>query len=105
AWELLREARETLDRMEQSTDASLDAIASAREELLIAQGSDWFWWYSADYSSVNRLEFDRLFRDHLTNAYRSLGLTPPVALGEPIIQNQQSEHRQSPLQEHPKGLL
>ncbi len=38
------------------------ALAEAREEILIAEGSDWFWWYGDDHSSAHDLEFDNLFR-------------------------------------------
>ena len=34
----------------------------AFEELLIAEGSDWFWWYGDDHSSDHDREFDELFR-------------------------------------------
>ena len=44
----------------------------AREEMLIAEGSDWFWWYGDDHSSAHDLEFDDLFRRHLRNVYRLL---------------------------------
>ena len=48
------------------------ALARAREEVLIAEGSDWFWWYGDDHSSEHDLEFDDLFRRHLRNVYRLL---------------------------------
>ena len=47
------------------------------EELLIAEGSDWFWWYGDDHSSDQDAEFDDLFRRHLRNAYTALGLIRP----------------------------
>ncbi|HEX4772730.1 MAG TPA: glycoside hydrolase family 57 protein [Bryobacteraceae bacterium] len=103
AWEHLREARATFDRVVRSAAKSAvapDAIATAREELLIAEGSDWFWWYGPDYSSVNKSEFDQLFRDHLTNVYQSLGVTPPAALSQPVTQNKPSPHH-----EHPTALI
>ena len=46
----------------------------AYEELLIAEGSDWNWWYGPEHGSENRPEFDQLYRDHLKNVYRALGL-------------------------------
>ena len=48
------------------------SLARAREELLIAEGSDWFWWYGDDHSSDHDLEFDDLFRRHVRNVYRAL---------------------------------
>jgi hypothetical protein len=52
----------------------------AREEVLIAEGSDWFWWYGDDRSSEHDAEFDDLFRRHLRNAYRLLGKPVPDEL-------------------------
>ena len=56
------------------------AAARAREEVLIAEGSDWFWWYGDDHSSEHDLEFDDLFRRHLRNVYRLLGKPIPDEL-------------------------
>ena len=36
-----------------------EALARAREELLIAEGSDWFWWYGDDHSSDHDLRVRR----------------------------------------------
>ena len=52
----------------------------AYEELLIAEGSDWFWWYGDDHSSSYDHEFDDLFRRHLRNVYDALGQRVPDAL-------------------------
>jgi hypothetical protein len=53
--------------------------------LLIAEGSDWNWWYGPEHGSDNRPEFDQLYRDHLMNVYRALGLVPPEALSRSIL--------------------
>ena len=52
----------------------------AFKELLIAEGSDWFWWYGDDHSSDHDLEFDELFRRHLRNVYQMLGQPIPEEL-------------------------
>ena len=57
----------------------------AMEELLIAEGSDWCWWYGPEHDSANRPEFDQLYRSHLANVYRFLNLTPPEELSRPIL--------------------
>ena len=57
----------------------------AYEELLIAEGSDWCWWYGPEHDSANRPEFDQLYRSHLANVYRFLNLTPPEELSRPIL--------------------
>jgi alpha-amylase/alpha-mannosidase (GH57 family) len=78
AWDQLSDARAAYDR--HHLDVSPEARARACEELLIAEGSDWFWWYGDDHSSDHDAEFDDLFRRHLRNAYAALGLAIPEAL-------------------------
>jgi hypothetical protein len=56
----------------------------AYEELLIAEGSDWNWWYGPEHHSANDREFDELYRKHLSNVYQALGGTPPDYLAQPI---------------------
>jgi alpha-amylase/alpha-mannosidase (GH57 family) len=56
----------------------------AYEELLIAEGSDWNWWYGPEHHSVNDREFDELYRKHLANVYQALGAAPPEHLAHPI---------------------
>jgi len=75
AWDQLAAARQTLDDAGASVDAA--ARAAAREEVLIGEGSDWFWWYGDDHSSDHDEEFDDLFRRHLRNAYRLLAQPVP----------------------------
>ncbi len=78
AWAQLADAREMLARAEGETEAA--ALARAREEVLIAEGSDWFWWYGDDHSSAHDRVFDDLFRRHLRNTYRALKKTIPEEL-------------------------
>ncbi len=56
----------------------------AFEELLIAEGSDWNWWYGPEHHSANDRDFDELYRKHLSNVYHALGSTPPEYLAQPI---------------------
>jgi hypothetical protein len=60
------------------------AILKAWEEIYIAEGSDWFWWYGDDHSSTQDAVFDYLFRKHLQNVYLLLGDAPPAELSRPI---------------------
>ncbi len=82
AWAQLLRARETF---EAATAASDEQRRMAMEELLIAEGSDWCWWYGPEHDSANRVEFDQLYRSHLANVYRFLNLTPPEELSRPIL--------------------
>ena len=56
----------------------------AWEEVYIAEGSDWFWWYGDDFHSDNDEEFDRLFRLHLSKVHLLLGADVPDYLKNPI---------------------
>jgi alpha-amylase/alpha-mannosidase (GH57 family) len=56
----------------------------AFEELLIAEGSDWNWWYGPEHHSANDRDFDELYRKHLSNVYQALGAVPPDYLAQPI---------------------
>ncbi len=87
AWELLLAARRAYD---ETPNVSEHARKLAYEELLIAEGSDWNWWYGPEHGSDNRPEFDQLYRDHLVNVYRALGLVPPEALSRTILRLEQS---------------
>lgn len=60
------------------------AAREAWESLMIAEGSDWFWWYGDDFESHDQDRFDRLFLAHLSNVYRKLGGSVPPFLGTPI---------------------
>jgi alpha-amylase/alpha-mannosidase (GH57 family) len=69
AWGQLAQAREALDS---SRQVDSPAAERAREEIWIAEGSDWFWWYGDDHSSEHDAEFDDLFRRHLRNVHTLL---------------------------------
>jgi hypothetical protein len=93
AWTQLLRARATYDA---TPNVPEDRRRLAFEELLIAEGSDWCWWYGPEHDSANRLEFDQLYRDHLANVYRFLNLAPPEELSRPILRVISSEVRIEP---------
>ncbi len=84
AWDLLHLAREHLRQREEQGLVSQEKLKQAWEELYIAEGSDWFWWYGPQHSSPQDALFDYLFRKHLQNVYLILGETPPGELSRPI---------------------
>ena len=94
AWNLLLDARRTYEKY--APDTMEVARLLAYEELLIAEGSDWCWWYGPEHGSDNRPEFDELYREHLSNVYRALGLEPPARLSYPILQAQEGELHEPP---------
>lgn len=77
AWSQVADARAALDR---STGVAPEVRERAFEELLIAEGSDWCWWYGDDHSSDHDLAFDELFRRHLRNVYRLINQPIPDEL-------------------------
>ncbi len=99
AWEYLLRARQAYERA--TSGAGPDSIPEDRrrlayEELLIAEGSDWCWWYGPHHHSENQSDFDRLFRDHVANVYRALGQTPPEELSRPILRLPEAEIHEPP---------
>jgi hypothetical protein len=82
AWALLRRARQFL--VSRAGDADPIALEAAWDALYAAEGSDWYWWYGDDFSSMLSPEFDRIFRLHLARVYEVLGQPVPPALGHAI---------------------
>jgi alpha-amylase/alpha-mannosidase (GH57 family) len=82
AWDQLTAARDFFTA--NAGKASAQQVALAYEELLIAEGSDWNWWYGPEHHSANDRDFDELYRKHLSNVYLALGGTPPDVLAQPI---------------------
>lgn len=93
AWRLLLDARLAF---EQAVDVPAENLGLAREELLIAEGSDWNWWYGPEHESANAIEFDQIYRDHLANVYRALGVSAPPELSRPILQVVAEETHSAP---------
>ena len=83
AWDYLYHARNFYEQ--HKADASEAQQRLAFEEILIAEGSDWNWWYGPEHQSANDREFDELYRKHLSNVYQALGASPPDYLAQPII--------------------
>jgi len=83
SWDYLYHARNFFAQAAPS--ASEDQRRLAQEELFIAEGSDWNWWYGPEHHSANDREFDELYRKHLSNVYQALGGTPPDYLAQPIM--------------------
>ena len=82
AWDYLHHAREFYTQhAARATEAQRKL---AFDELLIAEGSDWNWWYGPEHHSANDRDFDELYRKHLSNVYQALGATAPDYLAQPI---------------------
>lgn len=82
AWDYLYHARNFYAQA--APAATEEQRKLAFEEILIAEGSDWNWWYGPEHHSANDRDFDELYRKHLSNIYQALGGTPPDHLAQPI---------------------
>ncbi len=84
SWDLLADARDFFAQNYANPGMGAEQVKLAQQELWIAEGSDWCWWYGPEHSSANDEEFDLLFRKHLSNIYRMLGGSAPDDLAVPI---------------------
>lgn len=81
AWRLLGDARRAVEQRRAHTP---DGAAEAHEHLLIAEGSDWFWWYGEPFHGDHKADFDHLFRARLRAAWSALDLPVPEELDQPL---------------------
>ena len=83
AWDYISEAREELVRYEKEMkgfppdEGREKAIREAWEEVYASEGSDWFWWYGEEHSSMSDEDFDTLFRRHIKRIYQLIEKEPP----------------------------
>jgi alpha-amylase/alpha-mannosidase (GH57 family) len=84
AWRLLLGARAALREEEEAGRLSKEERTAAWEEVLIAEGSDWYWWYGDDKTSGMDDVFDAIFREHVRNIYLAIRRAPPKELEIPI---------------------
>ena len=84
AWTYLKRVRDDFSNFVKANPLH-EGIESARKELFICEGSDWFWWYGEPNDSGRDNIFDYLFREHLKNIYSYLELEPPRYLDIPLI--------------------
>ena len=97
AWDHLHEARDLVARgRERAAEAEIPlAPASSREpdgtaelawrQVLIAEGSDWFWWFGDHHHTELDAIWDQDFRLRLQEVYRLLGKPIPPALLLPLL--------------------
>jgi alpha-amylase/alpha-mannosidase (GH57 family) len=84
SWDLLAQARQEIGNKLSGDGLTSEDKEKALKSLMIAEGSDWNWWYGDENSSDFDDEFDILYRQHLVNAYTAVGLEPPARLFIPI---------------------
>ena len=99
AWDLLAETRDWLDDHARRHPKQTEALAAAWREVLITEGSDWYWWFSRRHDSGMDVMWDNQFRLHLRNVYQLLEAKPPSRLFEPIIVKEGQVNVQRPSDE------
>jgi len=97
AWEYLAKTKQAKKDV---PVISKEVYEKIQENIYIAEGSDWYWWFGHEHSSVLDDQFDALFRKHLINVYNLLGINVPEYLYHQI-----KEKRQKELFSQPVGLL
>ncbi len=85
AWEYLYETRKFfVEYITQNPSVSEETKKLCWQEIYIAEGSDWFWWFGDEHYTVDINTFDFLFRQHLKNVYSFIGEKIPSYLELPI---------------------
>ncbi len=84
AWSYLKQVKKDFDSFVKANPKD-KIIPYAHRELMIAEGSDWFWWYGEPNDSGQDHIFDYLFRERLKNVYRYLRQDIPKNLDLPLI--------------------
>lgn len=86
-WEYLSQTKQFVNskKIENS-----EIRSKVHQLLLIAEGSDWFWWYGDDHYSDFADKFDILFRSNLIKIYDLLGEKPPDEFYKPIKKSYKS---------------
>ncbi len=84
AWAYLKKTKDDLDKYIKEHTLN-QKINFAKRELLIAEGSDWFWWYGEPNYSGQDFIFDYMFRERLKNVYLILGIEYPEYLDKTLI--------------------
>jgi hypothetical protein len=74
AWEILAAVRTAIE----------NAGGDRPPSLMLAEGSDWFWWLGDDNPTALAPLYDKIYRDHLAEACAQAGVPSPVDLAKPL---------------------
>lgn len=93
AWTYLSRTRADLEHLAETGHYRPEVLDQAWQEIYIAEGSDWFWWYGEPHNSGQDEIFDMQFRRHLGNVYRLMDLPIPdfleipltISMGRPVV--------------------
>ena len=96
AWDLLSKTRDYLVQKtklfdkDKDKDKDKEDFKAAWEQIFIAEGSDYNWWYGEDRTSGIDEQYDNLYRTHLINVYKFLKDNPPDDYYIPIIEKKRT---------------
>src|SRR5712691_3742788 len=96
AWDLLAETRAWLEEQSRLRPHASSQAMNAWREIMITEGSDWFWWFSRKHDSGMDQIWDNQFRLHLRNVYKVMGQRAPARLFQPILQKAPTPERALP---------
>ena len=99
AWTYLKRVKEDFSQFSKR-EPNHPNLEAAYRELMICEGSDWFWWYGEPNDSGRDNIFDFLFRTHLKNVYRYLELDTPAFLDDAL-----SDISAAKPSKYPKSLI
>ena len=99
AWTYLKRVKKDFSQFSKK-EPEHPNLESAYREILICEGSDWFWWYGEPNDSGRDNIFDFLFRTHLKNVYRYLNLEIPAFLDDAL-----SDITAAKPSKYPKALI
>ncbi len=85
AWAVLARARRALAVTARRDGLDHPVITEAREHLLKAEASDWFWWLGDDHPTPYKAAFEQLFRIHVRAAWQAMGSQPPHDLEHSLL--------------------
>lgn len=88
SWEILLKTRDFLENIKTKLDP--EKLKKAWEQIYIAEGSDYNWWYGDDRSSGIDDQYDELYRTHLSNVYRFVDESIPDEYFIPILSSKKS---------------
>jgi alpha-amylase/alpha-mannosidase (GH57 family) len=81
-WEMLGKARKAFE--DRKNLISNEDSEKAFKAIMIAEGSDWFWWFGPEHPAINKPVFDRIFRFYISEIYKNIGLNSPDDVHQPI---------------------
>lgn len=99
SWDYLYKVREDLILFQKENPHK--DFSYSWEEIYVAEGSDWNWWYGDEHYTETKDIFDEIYREHLMSVYLKIGKEPPAFLYVPISKKM----REIKPEIEPKGFI